>query len=109
MSNAIDCSRMSHAACYGPEPESPQAKPQPATPAVREPASEGQSVSYDCLNECVSSLGVVSLLSGSVSALGCVAIPPACPVFVGAAAGSLMGGCHAACEDLESGLSGSKP
>jgi len=79
---------------------------EPTTPTgaslLRDP--EGRllgSASYDCVNECVSSLGVTSLLSGTAASLGCLMLPAACPIFVGVAAGSILGACEGACESLE--------
>jgi hypothetical protein len=118
MANPIDCSTMSHASCL-PAPELAQAVTSapalavekagaPALPAGTsllrdaegEPASGGAS--YDCVNDCISSQGVTSLLSGAIIGLGCFAAPPACPVFIGAGAGAMLGACEAACVDLES-------
>jgi hypothetical protein len=67
--------------------------------------TEGRPVggaSYECVNDCVSSLGVSALLSGATATLGCLMVPPACPVFVGASVGTILGACEVACEDLES-------
>jgi len=68
--------------------------------AEGKPAIGGAS--YECVNDCVSSQGVTALLSGATITLGCLMVPPACPVFVGTAAGAVLGACEAACEDLES-------
>jgi len=107
MPTPIDCTRMSHSECLPPdEPEptqssasSPAAKASPsAPPGVSAFPDFG---SYDCVNDCVSSLGVAGLLSATVTGAGCVALPPACPIFLGASAGSLLGACNAACAELE--------
>ena len=97
MSNTIDCSLMSHPACAEPEAAPNTASEDTASP-TRE---ESMLASYDCINECVSSLGVTTLVSGAIASLGCAALPPACPVVVGAAVGSVLGACNAACDELE--------
>jgi len=58
--------------------------------------------SYECVNDCVSSLGVTTLVGGATASLGCVVLPPACAIFIGAGVGSVLGACEAACEELES-------
>ncbi len=99
MSNTIDCMRMSHPVCQDLELDPAEGE---AALSRSSPGNQAPRDSYDCINECVSSLGVVTLLESSIVALGCYALPPACPVFVGAAAGAVLGGCDAACEELES-------
>lgn len=97
----IDCSRMSHEACYADQPEETSAepaKPQASSSAPADPVSP----TYDCMNECVSSLGVTALLSGATTSLGCIMPPPACPVFIGTSVGTILGACDVACRDLES-------
>lgn len=97
----IDCSRMSHEACYADQPEETSAepaKPQASSSAPADPVSP----TYDCMNECVSSLGVTALLSGATTSLGCIMLPPACPVFIGTSVGTILGACDVACRDLES-------
>ncbi len=100
MSNTIECTRMSHPVCQDLDlqlgPGEGEAARFQRSPEIRGPAIDG----YDCINDCVSSLGVVTLLESSIVALGCYAVPPACPVFVGAAAGAVLGGCDAACDEL---------
>lgn len=94
MTTRIDCSMMSHAAC---EPvEDP-----PVTSRTPEPA-QSESAHDRCVNDCISSSGTTVLLSGTVVGLGCVVLPLACPVFLGAGAGSLLGACDAGCDELES-------
>ncbi len=102
MPNPVDCSVMSHVRCQEcvsesqPPPDPP--KPSPSSAAATDP--NGSGASYECTNECVSSLGVTALLSGAVVTVGCAALRPACPVFAGVAAGSILGACDAACRDL---------
>jgi hypothetical protein len=92
MPTAIDCSLMSHAGCLEPAESEPPAE---ASPAAALP-------SYDCVNECVSSLGVSTLVGGAVTSLGCLLVSAgSCAVLIGAAAGSVLGACGAACEELE--------
>ena len=100
----IDCSRMSHEACYADLPDLPvTASAQPVKPpASSEGAPEPTGASYECMNECISSLGVTTLLSGATASLGCVMLPPACPVFIGTSVGTILGACEVACQDLES-------
>ena len=121
MSNTIDCRSMSHVSCFIEEEAVVQGSPQPPPPTVAGPApTSGESVpsaaqslrdaggqrvgsaSYECVNDCVSSLGVTALLSSATMSLGCIALPAACPVFIGAAVGSLLGACEVACQELES-------
>lgn len=94
MTNSIDCSRMSHAAC--------ELDPVSTEPEQAEPDAPAGGVSYDCVNDCIASMDIPLLLSGTAAALGCSVLPPACPVIVLAAAGSVLGGCAAACHELES-------
>jgi hypothetical protein len=118
MSNTIDCSRMSHISCVDETSEAQDAASySAATPAshVSGRGAEGGSAalrdqngqlirgaSYECINDCVSSLGVTALVSGATVSLGCLMVPPACPVFIGASVGSVIGACEVACEELES-------
>lgn len=97
----IDCSRVSHETCYADRAEETASGggPQPLPPAL--PTDEHVGASYECLNECVSSLGVTALLSGATASLGCVMLPPACPVFIGTSVGTILGACEVACQDLE--------
>jgi hypothetical protein len=94
MSNRIDCSIQSHGACFAVEEVT-----------VEPPASDSGSLTdapasshYDCLNDCVSSLGVPQLAASAMTALGCYAAPPACPVLIGGAAGAVIGWCDAQCD-----------
>lgn len=115
MANTIDCSRMSDISCM--DPSEAQAELVVSTvPAKAEPSAlpagaaslhdlEGRRVggaSYECVNDCVSSQGVTALLSGATVSLGCLMVPPACPVFIGTGVGATLGACEVACEDLES-------
>jgi hypothetical protein len=119
MSNTIDCGSMSNVRCFVEEGAVVEGPPGPPTVAGAPPTSGdsippgvqslrdagGQpavSVGYECVNDCVSSLGVTALLSTATVSLGCIAFPPACPVFVGASVGSVLGACEVACEELES-------
>lgn len=108
MTTPIDCSRMSHTTCYAAESLDPAASGSTASPAASSQAKPGPDVSaapdgasYDCVNDCVSSLGVTALLSSATTALGCVLVPPACPIFIGAGVGTILGACEVACEDLQ--------
>ena len=93
MANPIDCSRMSHAACA--------LEPPPEEREAAEPAESEGGVTYECVNDCVSSLGISTLINSSVAALGCAVVPEACPVLVVAAAGVAVGACVSACGELE--------
>lgn len=102
MPNILECSLMSHASCNlpeGPEPTAARAAPQ-GTASTAD--AEGSGASYECVNDCVSSLGVTTLVTGALTSLGCAAFPPACPIFIGTALGSTLAACESACEDLES-------
>jgi len=109
MTTPIDCSRMSHATCYTAGSLDPAESGSTASPAALSQAKAGpdagaapDGASYDCVNDCVSSLGVTALLSSATTALGCVMVPPACPIFIGASVGTMLGACEVACEDLQS-------
>jgi hypothetical protein len=118
MPNAIDCSRTSHLSCVeepdrGEVPASAQVSgTAKSTEAPKEAGvaslrdADGKPVSggasYECVNDCVSSQGVTALLSGATISLGCLMMPPACPIFVGAGVGAMLGASENACEDLES-------
>jgi hypothetical protein len=86
--NTIDCTRMSHLSCLEPQPEP-------------EFESAGDDA-FECLTDCVSSLGVVTLANSALVALGCAAVLPACPIFNAANAAAIIGSCAIACEDLSS-------
>jgi hypothetical protein len=99
MPSPIDCSLMSHASCFdlrvGEEPVEPE--------APTEPEATARASSYACVNECVSALGVSTLVGGAVTSLGCLVVSAgSCAVLIGAAVGSTLGACDAACEELES-------
>jgi hypothetical protein len=106
MSNAIDCSVTSHPACLASEdPPDPVATPTapPARAGQPQPTSDPPLVaSYECINDCASSLGVVSLVSSAVAGLGCYALPPACPAFIAAVPVVIFEACDEACRELES-------
>lgn len=105
MADTIDCTRMSHEACLdvedglmdGSSLSTPTEKSKPAQTESSKPTWDR----YDCINDCVSSLGAVTFLESSIVALGCFAFPAACPVFIGTAAGAVFGGCDAVCDELE--------
>jgi hypothetical protein len=99
MSNTIDCSVMSHASCEEPGALLPTpAESEVAAPA---PAAESLVASYDCINDCASSVGVVALVEAAVSGLGCLALPPACPAFIAAVPVTILEACDDACRELE--------
>jgi hypothetical protein len=112
MANTIDCSRMSHSSCQEPDSEASTAPGSTDGPAGRPSGvqwdggaaarSSSFDLDYDCMNDCVSSLGVSTLLSAYVAGVGCAALPPACPIILGAGAGTIAGACAAACDELES-------
>lgn len=97
MSNTIDCSVMSHASCEDPESTANTAPSPPPGGAGAEPLVG----SYDCINDCGASLGVVSLVEGAVAGLGCFALPPACPAFMVAVPLTILEACDDACRELE--------
>lgn len=104
MSNAVDCSVMSHAACEAWE-DLRESVPDPSPALVR--AGEVQAsdppvvASYDCMNDCASNLGAVALVSSAVAGLGCYMLPPACPAFVAAVPVTILEACDDACRELE--------
>jgi hypothetical protein len=94
MSNRIDCSVQSHAACFAVDEFTTESPASDSASQTDTPAASH----YDCVNDCVSSLGVPQLVAGAMTALGCYAAPPACPVLIGGAAGAVVGWCAAQCE-----------
>lgn len=84
--NTIDCARMSHLACLEPEPEP-------------EFESAGDDF-YECLNDCLGSLGVVGSVNTTLVYAACAAVPAACPLFHAANLTALVGTCALACDDL---------
>ncbi len=104
MSNTIDCSVMSHATCEGQEPETAPPVGTHAATAVDEAKgrSEPLGASYDCINQCASSLGAVTLVEGAVAGLGCLALPPACAAFITAVPVTILEACDSACRELQS-------
>lgn len=102
MSNRIDCSVMSHVACEQPEaPSSTPAKNESSTLAESARQDAPLLASYDCVNDCASSVGVAALVEASVAGLGCVALPPACPAFIAAVPATILTACNEACRELE--------
>jgi hypothetical protein len=103
MPDAIDCSSMSHPACVEPEATgSAESAPSSDTAAPARAKQEPLFASYECVNACASSLGVVALVNGAVAGLGCLALPPACPAFLVAAPLTLLEACDAGCRELAS-------
>jgi hypothetical protein len=106
MSNTIDCSMTSHPSCLPPEDaEEPAAVPtEPPVRAGQPPKTGGTPLlaSYDCINDCASSLGAVSLVSSAIAGLGCYALPPACPALIVAVPAAILDACNSACRELES-------
>lgn len=93
MTDRIDCSLQSHAACLEPD----VASGEPPAP----PRQGGAPVAstYECIDDCLSSLGVAQLVSGVVVGLGCIVSRPACAVLIGGSAGALAGWCDAKCDE----------
>jgi hypothetical protein len=95
MSNRIDCSIQSHTACFALEEELTAESPgNDSASSTEAPVSSR----YDCVNDCVSSVGLPQLAASAVSALGCYAAPPTCPILIGGAAGAVIGWCDAQCD-----------
>lgn len=93
MTDRIDCSLQSHPACFEPEADAPD--------RVAAPVSQGKAhepTRAECINECVSSLGVAVLVSSAVVGLGCLISKPACPVLIGASVGGPLAWCDAQCD-----------
>jgi hypothetical protein len=100
MTDSINCSLMSHASCQAIDVTgAAETRPEPAFTEHGE--NDQVFSSYDCVNDCVSSMGVVALVDGALSALGCVALPPACPVLIGTTVGVILGACDGVCRELE--------
>jgi hypothetical protein len=108
MSNRIDCSSMSHAACI-PYPDEDDRATQASQASHHQhqpdPALEiegddfGQA--YDYVNDCMASLGLPSAVAGTVVTVGClIATAGGCAVLAGGALGALTGAC-AGLHDLE--------
>jgi hypothetical protein len=106
MSNAIDCTIMSHPACdesEAPTVPSSSARSSETTPAVQaNKQPEDFFASYACINQCASSQGVAALVEGAVAGLGCLALPPACPAFLVAVPLTILEACDEGCRELES-------
>ena len=97
----IDCSMMSHPACYDAEPAEDATEPQ--KPAASDQHETPVFASYDCVDHCVSSLGVTTQAAGAVTGLACLALSPVgCAFVVGASASLFVAACNDACLELES-------
>jgi hypothetical protein len=94
MTQKIDCSTQSHPSCF--EPGAFAALPAPDDP---EADSEATLSRYECVNECISSLGTPLLVGSTVAGLICYGAPPLCPYALGGVAGAAVGWCEAKCED----------
>lgn len=97
MTDRINCSIQSHPACF--EPEAEAAESPPATPKAPTTETNSQSSHYECVDECLSSLGVAHLVSGMAVGLGCIISRPACPILMGGSAGAVLGWCEAKCDE----------
>ncbi len=88
MPDPIDCSSMSHRACL-PELESGSE------------STEEQQDRYDCVNECLSGLGLPTAVAGTAVAVGCVIVSAgACGVLAGGMLGAFVGACDANCDKV---------
>ncbi len=88
MSDRIDCSSMSHPACL-PELE------------LESASTEEQQGRYDCVNECMSGLGLPLAVAGTAVAVGCVIVSSgACGVLAGGMLGAFVGACDANCDEV---------
>jgi hypothetical protein len=102
MSNAIDCTVMGHPACAEPEYETePSSGTSSAAPTAAPVSSSALFASYECVNECASSLGAATLVEGAVAGLSCLVLPPACPAFLVAVPLTILAACDAGCRELE--------
>lgn len=102
MSNRIDCSVMSHPACVDLPTEAPVARPAAPTESrstVDTGRVDPQGAAYDCVNDCVSSLGIPAAVASTTVAVAClVASAGGCAVLAGGALGVLLGACAGACD-----------
>lgn len=98
MSSQIDCSRQSHPSCAEPEPLASLPHPDEPEPEP-EPEPEAPYSHYDCVDDCVSSMGTPLLVGSTVAGLICYGAPPLCPFALGGVAGGVFGWCGAKCED----------
>jgi hypothetical protein len=96
MSNRIDCSIQSHTSCFEPDAAHAERTPAQAAPAPAQPLAPSR---YECIDECVSSLGVAQLVAGVVTGLGCYVALPACPALIGGSAGAVVGWCAGQCDE----------
>ena len=94
MSNRIDCSIQSHAACFAVEEFTAESPASDSDSRTNAPAPSY----YDCMDDCVASLGVPQLVASVVTGLGCCASQAACPVLIAGAAGAVLGWCDAECD-----------
>jgi hypothetical protein len=96
MTQKIDCSTQSHPSCFEPDASA-------ALPASDDPDPEAESEAtlsrYECVNECISSLGTPLLVGSTVAGLICYGALPLCPYALGGVAGAAFGWCEAKCED----------
>lgn len=116
MSNRIDCSIMSHAAC-GLYEEGDVTPTRTASAAERTAAHDlvptrqldtdrdiasENGASYDCVNDCMASLGIPGAVASTTVAVAClVATAGGCAIVAGGALGALLGACAASCDQLE--------
>jgi hypothetical protein len=98
MANSIDCTSMCHPACQEPDPDATPL-PSPPSQAPMPAPSASELPSFDCVNFCVSNLGVASLVEGTLAGLGCALAPPSCPEMLGIALGSVIGVCAHECDE----------
>ena len=101
MPSPIDCSIMSHSACvlYQEEDagveQATESKPEEPDP-VRE-----SGASYDCVNDCMASLGIPSAVAGTTVTVTClIATAGACAIVAGGALGAFLGACAGGCDEL---------
>ena len=109
MSSRIDCSIMSHPTCVLYEEEGaagsdPRSENEGAAESgkAEQPDSPSQSgASYDCVNDCMASLGIPSALAGTAVTVTClIATAGACAIVAGGALGAFVGACAAGCDEL---------
>lgn len=108
----VDCNLMSHAWCEtaaATDPErtdvsSERAAAKPATRSERDGSAEADVLpSYECLNDCIASQGVLALVAGVLTGGACLlASGGACGAVIGASAGVMFEACREACDELES-------
>lgn len=65
------------------------------------PVSEEQG-RYDCVNECMSGLGLPMAVAGAAVTVGCViASAGACGILAGGVLGAFVGACDARCDEQQ--------